>query len=225
MNDPGPLPVPDLTGPRVRLRALAARDVDALYALHSDPRVMRYWSFPAWSERSQATGYIERIAREREIMEFYPWAATLPDGDRLVGTCSLSGIRREPARGVIGYALVPDLWGRGIAGDMLQLALGFAFDTLGLDCIEADIDLLNFASCRLAERTGFRCAGCRREYRRSGGARDIALYGLLRPDWSPSGPAPCAGAGCAGASERDARDPAPHSTASRSDTPAPGVRD
>ena len=68
MNDPGPLPVPDLTGPRVRLRALAARDVDALYALHSDPRVMRYWSFPAWSERSQATGYIERIARERGVI-------------------------------------------------------------------------------------------------------------------------------------------------------------
>ncbi len=42
-------PVPILAGPRLRLRALAERDVDALFALHSDERVMRYWSFPAWT--------------------------------------------------------------------------------------------------------------------------------------------------------------------------------
>lgn len=61
-------PIPELTGARVRLRALAEHDADALFALHSDPRVMRYWSFPAWTERAQAIAYIERMARERTQM-------------------------------------------------------------------------------------------------------------------------------------------------------------
>jgi RimJ/RimL family protein N-acetyltransferase len=176
-------PIPELTGERVRLRALAEYDVDALFALHSDPRVMRYWSFPAWTGRTQAVAHIERMARERTQMEFYPWAATLPDDDTLVGTCSLFGVHRDHLRGVIGYALSPSLWGRGLAGDMLALALDHAFDGIGLNRIEADIDPDNIASCKLVERAGFKREGYLRErWRVGGGVQDTALYGLLRSD-------------------------------------------
>lgn len=176
-------PIPELHGRGVRLRALAPRDADALFALHSDERVMQFWSFPAWTERQQAVDQIARYARERETMEFYPWVATLPDDDELIGTCSLFGVHREHLRGVIGYALRPAFWGRGIAGEMLRLALDFAFDGLGLNRIEADIDPLNTASCRLVERAGFRREGYLRErWRVGGGVQDTALYGLLRKD-------------------------------------------
>jgi len=176
-------PIPELAGARVRLRALAARDADALFALHSDERVMKYWSFPAWTERAQAVAHIERMARERTQMEFYPWVATLPGDDTLVGTCSLFGVHRDHLRGVIGYALSPSLWGRGLASDMLALALGHAFDGIGLNRIEADIDPENVASCRLVERAGFKREGYLRErWRVGGGVQDTALYGLLRSD-------------------------------------------
>ncbi|GAA0718701.1 GNAT family protein [Dokdonella soli] len=184
MNAAAFLPVPELAGAGVRLRALAARDVDALFALHSDARVMRYWSFTAWTAREQAVEHIARLAREREVMEFYPWVATRPDSDTLIGTCSLFGIHHEHARGVIGYALAPQFWGRGLAGAMLQPALDFAFDTLDLNRIEADIDPLNIASCKLVERAGFQREGYLRErWRVGGGVQDTALYGLLRMDW------------------------------------------
>ena len=176
-------PIPELAGARVRLRALAARDADALFALHSDARVMKFWSFPAWTERSQAVAHIERMARERTQMEFYPWVATLPGDDTLVGTCSLFGVHRDHLRGVIGYALSPSLWGRGLASDMLALALDHAFDGIGLNRIEADIDPHNVASCRLVERAGFKREGTLRErWRVGGGVQDTALYGLLRSD-------------------------------------------
>ena len=185
MTDTFP-PIPALAGPRVRLRALTEHDAEALFALHSDQRVMRYWSFPAWTERQQAVDQIARLAREREIMEFYPWVATLPGHDTLIGTCSLFGVHREHLRGVIGYALRPNYWGCGIAGEMLRLALGFAFDGLGLNRIEADIDPLNIASCKLVERAGFQREGYLRErWRVGGGVQDTALYGLLRKDWPP----------------------------------------
>jgi RimJ/RimL family protein N-acetyltransferase len=177
-------PVPDLDGDAIRLRALGEQDADALFALHSDPRVMRYWSFPPWTGRAQAVEHIARLARERQEMEFYPWVATLPGSQEAIGTCSLFGVHREHGRGVIGYALRPEFWGRGHASAMLALALGFAFGPLDLNRIEADIDPDNVASCRLVERAGFRREGYLRErWRVGGGVQDTALYGLLRREW------------------------------------------
>lgn len=180
-------PIPVLDGTRVRLRALREGDADLLYALHSDAQVMRYWSFPAWTEREQAVAHFRRLQRDRETLEFYPWVATLHGDDALIGTCSLFGIHREHARGVIGYALLPTFWGRGLAAEMLRLALDFAFGPLALERIEADVDPRNRASCRLAERAGFRREGLLRErWRVGGGVQDTALYGLLRKDYAPA---------------------------------------
>lgn len=173
-------PIPELRGDRVRLRALAAHDADALFALHSDAQVQEFWSFPPWTDRQQAVDQIARYARERETMEFYPWVATRPDADELIGTCSLFGVDRRHLRGEIGYALRPAHWGQGLASEMLRLALDFAFDELGLNRVEADIDPLNLASCRLVERAGFQREGYLRErWRVGGGVQDTALYGLL----------------------------------------------
>lgn len=179
-------PIPELSGTRIRLRALAGRDVDALFALYSDQRLMRYWSFAPWTQRQQAVDHIARLAHEREVLEFYPWVATLPGKDVAIGTCSLFGVRRDHARCVIGYSLSPELWGRGYAGEMLRLAIDFAFGTLALNRIEADIDPMNVASCKLVERAGFKREGTLRErWRVGGGVQDTALYGLLRKDYPP----------------------------------------
>lgn len=51
---------PVLPGERVRLRAFRPADFDALFALHADPAVMRYWSFPAWTDPAQARDYFAR---------------------------------------------------------------------------------------------------------------------------------------------------------------------
>ena len=180
--------IPELSGPRLRLRALAARDADALFALHSDAVVMRYWSTPPWRDRAQATAHIERMQRERMESEFYPWVATLDD-DVLIGTCSLFAIHRAHARAELGYALRRECWGRGLAQDMLRLALAHAFDTLRLNRIEADIDPDNAASCRLLERVGFVREGLLRErWRVGGGVQDTALYGLLAREWRARAP-------------------------------------
>lgn len=175
--------IPEFAGPRIRLRALDARDVDALFALYSDAQVMRYWSTPPWRERAQAVAHVERMRHERTEAEFYPWVATLDD-DVLIGTCSLFAVNRAHARGEIGYALRSPWWGRGLAQEMLGLALTHAFDAIGLNRVEADIDPGNIASCRLVERLGFTREGLLRErWRVDGGVQDTALYGLLAREW------------------------------------------
>jgi len=177
-------PVPTLTGGRVRLRPLCKTDALDLFAVHSDARVMRYWSHPAWTELEQAIARIEELERSRASAEFYTWAATIGGSDRLIGTVSLFALNRTQQRAEVGYALGSCMWGRGYATEMLRTAIGFAFGSVGLSRLEADIDPRNAASCRLVERVGFVREGLLRDrWRVAGEVTDSAIYGLLRSEY------------------------------------------
>jgi RimJ/RimL family protein N-acetyltransferase len=170
---------PELAGSRVRLRPLRAEDAGALFRLRSDPRVMRYWSHPPWTEPAQAAEYLAKLLRESDGA--HSWAVTHAGADALVGTASLFAISRAHRRAEIGYSLAADLWGRGYAQDALRLVLDFAFMTLGVERVEADVDPRNDRSCRLVERLGFVREGLLRSRWRVGDeVTDSAMYGLLR---------------------------------------------
>lgn len=177
--------LPQLHGERVHLRAYRDDDIDALYAVYSDPGVMRYWSFPPWTAREQAEAYLARARAESIGDGLLAWAFALQHDDALVGTVTLYGVDRAQARANIGYALGAAHWGRGYAQEALRLALAHAFDALQLRRIEADADPRNAASCRLLERLGFRREGLLRErWLVDGELQDSAIYGLLRGELS-----------------------------------------
>ena len=50
------LPAPTLRTARLLLRPFTDDDADALYALHSNASVLRYWDSPPWSERQYTSG-------------------------------------------------------------------------------------------------------------------------------------------------------------------------
>lgn len=173
-----------LESPRLRLRPHRDDDVDALFALQSDLRVMRYWSHPAWTERRQAEERLAHIYRQMREDDVYVWAIADRVSDRLIGGTALFAIQREQLHAEIGYSLMPDFQGRGLAQEAVRLVLTFAFEQLGMERIEADIDPRNTPSCRLVERLGFQREGYLRErWRVNGEICDAAFYGLLRREF------------------------------------------
>ena len=176
-------PLPELHSERLRLRALRADDRDGLFALYSDPEVTRYWSFPAWTDPAQADAWLaERLPLGPPSV--YAWALTEPGQDRLIGTTALFALAGPMHRAELGYSLARSHHGRGLASEAVRLALAFAFGTLGLERIEADVDPRNLASCRLIERLGFQREGLLRDRWRVGDEfADSAIYGLLRRDY------------------------------------------
>ncbi|GAB2613923.1 GNAT family N-acetyltransferase [Novilysobacter erysipheiresistens] len=176
--------LPLLEGARVRLRGFREDDLGDFYAVHSDPVVNRYWSFPAWTDPSQARDYFASAIGGRDADRMLCWAIADLDNDRLIGATTLFAINRPQGRAEVGYALSASHWGRGLAQEALRLVLGHAFDALELRRIEADIDPRNAGSCRLIERMGFVREGLLRErWCVAGEVSDSAIYGLLATDW------------------------------------------
>jgi RimJ/RimL family protein N-acetyltransferase len=190
MAVPAATALPVLDTPRLRLRPYRASDAAAMFALYSDPRVMRYWSFPPWREQAQAAAYLERAIAETGAGQVLAWAMALREDDLLVGTATLHSWHRDQGRAEIGYSLSPSHQGRGLASEALRAVLGHAFGALALRRVEADVDPRNQASCRLLERLGFRHEGLlRARWEVAGEVCDSALYGLLAGEFPPASPA------------------------------------
>jgi RimJ/RimL family protein N-acetyltransferase len=176
--------LPTLTGKRVQLRALDERDVPALFEVFSDPRVMRYWSTPAMQHVSQAESYFNKIQDGFRSKQLFQWGIQFEND--IVGTCTLFHIDLVHRRAEIGYALGHGFWGKGLARDAVIAVIHFAFESLDLHRIEADVDPRNARSLKLLEQLGFRQEGCLRErYQVNGEIQDAVLLGLLRREWKP----------------------------------------
>jgi len=169
---------------RLALRPPRRGDEDDLFAIHSDPAVMRYFSEPPWSDPERAARQIDEDAGRFEREESFRFAIILTETGRQIGNCTLFALHRQNRRAEIGYALAQQHWGCGYMLEALQALLGFAFMELDLHRLEADIDPRNLASATLLTRLGFAQEGLLRERWIVGDeVSDSALYGMLRREW------------------------------------------
>ncbi|KAB8045130.1 GNAT family N-acetyltransferase [Janthinobacterium aquaticum] len=169
---------------RLILRKPHPADAPALFAIHADPEVMRYFSELPWQDDSRAAGKIADDIAAFEKEESFRFAVELKATGQYMGSCSLFAEHRQNRRAEIGYVLGRPYWGHGYMQEALSALLEFAFVERNLNRLEADIDPLNTASASALERQGFRREGFLPERWIVGGqVSDTALYGLLRREW------------------------------------------
>lgn len=180
--------LPTIDAPRVRLRWLEDADVDAMFAVFSDTRSMRWWSSPALTDRRQAVDYLGRIHEGFRSRSLFQWGIERKDDARIIGTTTLFHLDTGNARAEIGYILGSGHWGRGYMQEALNALVGFAFGQLALRRIEADVDPRNAASLKSLERLGFRQEGLLRErWNVAGEIQDTVYFGLLAREFRPAG--------------------------------------
>ena len=194
------LPTPTLHTARLRLRPFTDADADALFDLHSNPRVLRYWDAPPWRERARAQRFIaacQQMANEGTGARLA--IDRLADG-AFLGWSSLSRWNRDYRSASLGYCLHETAWGLGYATEAARALLLWAFDTLDLNRVQAETDTRNGASARVLEKIGFVREGTLREdCIVTGEVSDSWVYGLIRREWMPSSPGGRDDAGPAGA--------------------------
>ena len=175
---------PVLESDRIRLRGLREDDIAGLYRLFSDPRVMRYWSRGPMTEHAEAVDYAKTILDGFTQRTVLNWIVADPATDALIGTCTLYEINPTHARAGLGYALLPDCWGQGLAGEAATLAISYGLLELGLQRIEADTEPNNLRSNAVLDKLGFRREGLlRQRFHHPDGIQDSLVFGLLKAEW------------------------------------------
>jgi ribosomal-protein-alanine N-acetyltransferase len=183
------LPTPTLHTARLRLRPFTSADADALYVLHSNAYVLRYWDAPPWSERARAERFIAACRQMAEDGSGARLAMDRLSDESFVGWCSLTRWNPDYRSASLGYCLGDAAWGHGYATEAARSMLQWAYDTLDLNRVQAETDTRNVASARVLEKLGFVREGTLREdCVVNGDVSDSWVYGLLRREWQPSTP-------------------------------------
>jgi RimJ/RimL family protein N-acetyltransferase len=134
--------------PGIVLRPLALADAPALFIALSDPDVQLYRLDATHADLSETERYIENsLARSRAA-----WAIT-QDGGEALGRLALRV--PQPGVGEFGIIIRASAQRRGLGRKALMLAEAWAFETLSLASLRADVDAENGPSIALFRRAGF----------------------------------------------------------------------
>jgi RimJ/RimL family protein N-acetyltransferase len=126
-------PAPWLETLRLSMRAFTPDDFDDLYALNSDPRVMKYIADGTVSTREEVSRFLPRYIRYPKL---YPdlgiWHTSRRDTGSFIGFFALNYAGKSTDI-EIGYRLLHNAWGLGFATEGATALAHYAFDDLGLD--------------------------------------------------------------------------------------------
>ncbi|MGV9694802.1 GNAT family N-acetyltransferase [Streptomyces sp. NPDC003470] len=190
---------PSVTEPRghgLHLRAWDAgseADVRTWLSGYQDPDFQR-WNTPLRPMSDLRAARESLRARARDADEGRSASFRITDGadGTTLGHVGVNEINLPLKLARVGYWVLPGARGRGVATRALLLASRWAFAELGVHRLELGHAVGHDASCRVAERSGYRYEGTMRdallEAGRHDAFRDAHLHARLATDAEPAAP-------------------------------------
>jgi [ribosomal protein S5]-alanine N-acetyltransferase len=173
-----PAPEEPLADGVVSLRPPGERDLPAIERGIQDPGVIRAFGRPTAS-----AGELLELNRRRWRDGASATFAICGPADECVGHVFVN--LDVAARGSVGYWLLPEARGKGLATRAVRLISRWALDDLELGRLQLLAEPWNEASQRVAERAGFSREGVLRSYAEIDGRRvDYVVFSLLPGDGS-----------------------------------------
>jgi len=174
-------PFPTITTERLLLRRLSLDDTERMHFLRTDENVLRFVNRDPDADMQATKEKIEWLLRLTEENEAISWAITLKDEPgKMIGNIGYWNIQKENFRAETGYVLHPDHWKKGIMKEALNAILPYAFNTMKLHSIEANINPENIASAAVLESCGFVKEAYHREnFYHKGIFYDTVIYSRL----------------------------------------------
>jgi RimJ/RimL family protein N-acetyltransferase len=145
-------PDPPLSDGFVGLRPADERDLPAIEAGMHDADVVR------WIGPPEATPQGVLILNRQRWAAGSPTFAIHEADDACVGLVWINRRPESPSVGYIGYWLLPEARGRGLATRAVRLISGWAVRELGTASLAITVDAANARSQAVAERSGFQRA-------------------------------------------------------------------
>jgi ribosomal-protein-alanine N-acetyltransferase len=99
------IPFPVIETERLVLRELEEEDVDEIFILRSDPRIMKYLDRAPAISADEAKKFIDLNNDSLHSGNGICWAISIKGDTKLIGTIAIWRIDKEHHRGEIGYTL------------------------------------------------------------------------------------------------------------------------
>jgi ribosomal-protein-alanine N-acetyltransferase len=148
-------PFQNLETERLLLRRLDNSDINEVFALRSNSSTMQFIPRPLVQNDEEALAHITMINDKIDNNEGINWAITIKGNPKLIGIIGHYRIQPQNYRAEIGYMILPEFNGKGIVTEAIKVVVGYGFDEMKLNSIEAIIDPRNFASERVLQKNGF----------------------------------------------------------------------
>jgi ribosomal-protein-alanine N-acetyltransferase len=148
-------PFPILQTERLSLRKLSLDDAEEIFLLRSDENINKYIDRPRAISIEDAYNFINKTNLSIDNNELVDWAITFKENSGLIGSICLWNISKEENKAEVGYELLPDFQGKGIAQEAMLVVLDYGFNIMLLNKIEAYTHKENSASQKLLEKFGF----------------------------------------------------------------------
>lgn len=166
---------------RVFLRNQTQADCQELLFLNRRSKEFHFpWVFPPLTEW-ECKEYIDRCNNENH--EGLLICQTI--NERIIGVVNLSQIFYKTfCNAYLSYYVDVDFAGKGLMSEGVGLAIDYAFKSLGLHRVEANIQPENIASINLVKRLGFTKEGFSRRYLKINGEwHDHERWALTVENW------------------------------------------
>ena len=179
---------PSLSTARLQLREIVASDAQSLLAIHGDREAMKWFGTDPLVDLEAAEKVIAGFANMRTLP--HPgvrWGIVHADparGSALLGTCGVFRWNRGWRTCLTGYELARHAQGQGLMTEALRAIYAWAFETMGVERIEAQVHPRNTPSLALLKSLGFVEEGLLREAGMWLGERgDLVQLGLLKREF------------------------------------------
>ena len=141
---------------RLLFREIGGSDFDLLYAMLSDPEVMRYISDV--KDEKATRQWIDLVEDSYRRHGYGPWAVAVRETRRFIGYCGIYLQEDVGGRDEVEllYGLDPRYWNRGYATEAAKAARHYAMEVVGIDRLVSLVAPENIASARVAEKQGMK---------------------------------------------------------------------
>lgn len=181
-----PRAFPELRTTRFLLRRILPADRGSVFRGLSDPRVVAHYgvSYATLEATQVQMNWFEEIFAQGTGVW---WGICRPSNpSELLGATGINDLCARHRRAELGYWLLPEQWGQGVAQECVTVLLQHAYQAMHLYRVGAEVDVGNARSVRLLRQLGFQFEGTRRGYESKDGRHlDLMLFARLASDPAP----------------------------------------
>lgn len=170
---------------RLILRRFTAEDSDAAFRnFTSDASAAKFLKWQAHKTPEETAELIAGWVRSYITPSFYLWAIVPKDLGEPIGYVGVLYMNDDTDMLHTYYCIGSAWWGKGIVTEAYGKVLGYLFEEVGANRIEASHDPQNPASGKVMEKCGLCYEGTLRQADKNNmGITDIAMYSILREDY------------------------------------------